>query len=192
MEAKSRLIDHSFSAEGRMRLTFELEEKRDINDLIGVDVRLKADKWRNPRSLQANRMMWACLGELAAALRTSKDEMHDIMLRRYGTFTYMLIKPQEGVLNAFRVIWEGVVEDRGTLYQDGLLMREILLVYPSRYYDTKAFSRLLEGIIDEMHQCGLETPEEARVREALEEYEKVKPWQSQSSKKKSTAGSADP
>lgn len=184
MQSRCRLIDHNFSPQGRMRLTFELEEKRDINDLMDTDVRLTAEKWREKRSLQANRMMWACLGELAAAMRSTKDEVHDIMLARYGAFTMQQIRPQEAVLTVLRVVWEGIVEDKGIVYVNGEKWRQVLMIYPSRYYDTKAFSRLLEGIIDEMHQCGLETPEEARVREAMEQYEKEKPWLSQFCKKK--------
>lgn len=188
MRSKCRIIDHSFSPDGKMRITLELSERRDIADLVEKDLDVDLKVYRNKRSLQANRMMWACLGDLAAALRTTKDELHDIMLRRYGTFTYQIIKPH--AYERLVQIWEGIVEDRGRIYVDGIEGREVLLIYPSRYYTTAEFSRLLDGIIDDMRQAGLETPEEARIREALEEYERIKPWQSQSSNAKNTAGSA--
>ena len=190
MKSKCRIIDHSFSPEGKMRIALELSEKRDIAELMEKDLDMDLKIYRNKRSLQANRMMWACLGELAEKLRTTKDEIHDIMLQRYGTFTTQQIRPQEAVLNVLRVVWEGLVEDKGIVYVNGEEWRQVLLIYPSRYYDTRAFHRLLEGILDEMHQCGLETPEEARIRDALEEYERVKPWRSQSSKEKNTADCA--
>ena len=187
MRAICKLIDHSFSPEGKMRLTVELDEKRDIADLIDKVLDLELKIYREKRSLQANRMMWACIGELAAAIHSDKDAVHDLMLRRYGTYTYQIIKPQTAVLERFRAIWEGVVEDKGQIYADGIDGRQILLIYPSRYYDTKEFSRLLDGIISEMKEAGIETPEEQRIREAMEEYERMKPWQNQSSKKASTA-----
>lgn len=172
-----------------MRIALELSERRDIADLMKKDLDMKLDIYRQKRSLQANRMMWACLGDLAAKLRTTKDEIHDIMLQRYGTYSYQVIKPF--ALERIRMGWEGLVQEVGPIQINGVEGLQILMIYPSRYYDTKEFSRLLEGIIDEMHQCGLETPEEARIREAMEEYERVKPWQSQSSKEKNTARSAD-
>lgn len=174
-----------------MRIELELSERRDIADLMEKDLDMELDIYRQKRSLQANRMMWACLGDLAVANRATKDEMHDIMLQRYGTFTMQQIRPQEAVLNVLRVVWEGLVEDKGIVYVNGEEWRQVLMIYPSRYYDTRAFHRLLEGIIDEMHQCGLETPEEARIREAMDEYEKERPWEKASSKKKNTARSAD-
>ena len=172
-----------------MRITLELSERRDIADLVDQDLDMDLKIYRNKRSLQANRMMWACLGELAAKLRTTKDEIHDVMLQRYGTFTYQIIKP--GAYERLTQIWEGIVEDKGRIFVEGIEGRQVLLIYPSRYYTTSEFTRLLEGIIDEMHQCGLETPEEARIREALEEYERIKPWLSQSYSGKSTAGYAE-
>lgn len=191
MKIKCRLLDHAFSAEGKMRITIELSERRDINDLIDKDLDMDLKVYRNPRSLQANRMLWACIGELAVAMRSTKDKIHDLMLMRYGTYTYQIIKPQEEILERLRIVWEGLVEDKGTIYVDGISGRQVLMVYPSRYYNTQEFSRLLEGVIDEMHECGLETPEDARIREAMEEYERKRPWESQSSKKKNIASSAE-
>lgn len=107
------------------------------------------------------------------------------MLSRYGAFTYQIIKP--AALERLQLVWEGIVEDKGEIYVDGVQGRQVLMIYPSRYYDTKEFSRLLDGIISEMKECGLETPEEEDFRLAMEEYERLKPWESQSSKKKDTA-----
>ena len=184
MESICRIIDHSFSPAGKMRITLELSEKRDIANLMEKDLDMSLKIFRNKRTLEANRLMWKCIGELAKVMRTTKDEIHDIMLQRYGTYTYQLIKPQEHILERLRWGWEGLVEDKGIIYVNGQESRQVLMIYPSRYYDTSEFWRLTEGIIDEMRQCGLETPKEARIREAMEEYERIKPWQNQSSKKK--------
>lgn len=168
-----------------MRITLELAEKREISDLVDKDLDMSLKVFRNKRSLQANRMMWACIGELAAAMRSTKDEIHDIMLQRYGSYSYQVIKPY--ALDRIRMGWEGLIQELGPIHINGTEGLQILMIYPSRYYDTKEFSRLLDGILDEMRQSGLETPEEARIREAMEEYERVRPWESQSSKKKNTA-----
>lgn len=160
-----------------MRLTIELSEKRDISDLVEKDLNMELEVFRNKRSLQANRMMWACLGELAAKLRTTKEEIHDIALQRYGTYSYQVINPQ--ALGRLRMAWEGIIEEKGPIFINGAERLQILMIYPSRYYNTAEFSRLLDGILDDMREAGLETPEDARIRAAMEEYEELKPWRSQ-------------
>ena len=48
---------------------------------------------RKDRSLNANAALWVLLGEMAAKLRTSKDELYLEMLSRYGVFTHVVVKP---------------------------------------------------------------------------------------------------
>lgn len=191
MRSRCNLIDHSFSPDGKMRITLELEERRDIADLAEKVLDLDLKVYREKRSLQANRLFWHCIGELAKYMRADKDEIHDLMLRRYGTFTYQIIKPKKEVFDRLAQCWEGIIEDRGEIYNNGIHGRQILMIYPSRFYNTEEFSRLLDGVLDDMKQAGIETPEEARIKAALEEYEEAKPWKSQSCRKTNTAKSAE-
>ena len=72
-----------------------LSEEAEINKIdpekqYVVEVKQK----RKDRSLIANAALWVLLGEMAAKLRTSKDELYMEMLSRYGVFTQTGIQLQ--------------------------------------------------------------------------------------------------
>ena len=50
---------------------------------------------------------------------------------------------------------------------------QMLCYFGSSTYDTKEFSRLLDGVISEMQEMGLETPTSEDMRRALEQWEKM-------------------
>ena len=69
-----------------------LSEEEEINKIdpekqYVVEVKQK----RKDRSLNANAALWVLLGEMAAKLRTSKDELYLEMLSRYGVFTHVVV-----------------------------------------------------------------------------------------------------
>lgn len=52
MEVRAVVTDVLYSAQGRQRVTFEFEDRRDLRP--GQIMRLKASEWRERRSLDAN------------------------------------------------------------------------------------------------------------------------------------------
>jgi hypothetical protein len=50
---------------------------------------------------------------------------------------------------------------------------QMLCYFGSSTYDTKEFGRLLDGVISEMQEMGLETPASEDMRRALEQWEKM-------------------
>lgn len=179
MEIRAQLNDESYTPEGKQRLCFTLEHKVDTADLNGKDIRLIVKEWKDKRSLQANRLMWSCIGKIAKAINSDKDSVHDIELKRYGVFTYQLFIPE--AVDTFIRAWEGVCEKKGLVSVNGKDAEQVLVVYPSRVYDTREFHHLLEGIISDMKDMGLQTPEEERIEMAMKEYEEAKPWQAKAS-----------
>ena len=51
-------------------------------------------EYKEKRSLNANALLWRCLGEMASALHTDKWDVYLQMLKRYGTYTYICVKPK--------------------------------------------------------------------------------------------------
>ena len=49
---------------------------------------------------------------------------------------------------------------------------QLLCYYGSSTYDTKQFSALLDGVISEMQEIGLEMPTSEEMRHCLEEWER--------------------
>ena len=98
-----------------------------------------------------------------------KWDVYLMMLKRYGKFTYICVKPN--VVDAMKKQWReseviGHVDING---QDSVQM---LCYFGSHTYDTKEFAVLLDGIISEMQEMGLQTPRERELERALERWER--------------------
>lgn len=115
------------------------------------------------RGLAANAMLWACLGEIAAAARTDNWSAYLYMLERYGKYSTVLIKAE--ALPDLRCVWREtrVVGER----EDGMV--EVLCFYGSSTYTTEEFSRLLDGVVSDMKELGLTPPPSREMQAALEE-----------------------
>lgn len=118
------------------------------------------------RGLAANAMLWACLGEIAAAARTDNWSAYLYMLERYGKYSTILIKAE--ALPDLRRVWREtrVVGER----EDGMV--EVLCFYGSSTYTTAEFSRLLDGVVSDMKELGLTPPPSREMQAALEELER--------------------
>lgn len=135
------------------------------------DILFEIKEHKEKRSNNANSLMWHCLDQIAKAMIPPQDkwDVYLLMLKRYGKFTYICVKPN--VVDAMKKQWReseviGHVDING---QDSVQM---LCYFGSHTYDTKEFSVLLDGIISEMAEMGLKTPREEELERALERWEK--------------------
>lgn len=123
---------------------------------------------REKRSKDANALLWACLGELAGALRSDKWAVYLQMLKRYGTFTYICVKPK--AVEAVKKQWREC-EEIGTINIDGEEAVQMLCYFGSSTMNSKEFSILLDGVISEMKEMGLDTPADRELERAIKQME---------------------
>lgn len=142
---------------------YELEKIQDLDKLS-----IEAKKYRKKRSLDANGLMWACLGEMANKLRADKWDAYLMMLKRYGQYTYICVKPS--VVEAVKKMWRES-EVIGTTVVNGKKAVQMLCYFGSSTYDTQEFSVLLDGIVYEMQELGLQPPLSEDMKRALELWE---------------------
>ena len=130
---------------------------------------IKAVKYRKKRSLDANALLWSCLGQIAASLQADKWDIYLQMLKRYGKYTYICVKPN--MVDSVRSQWREC-EVVGNVNINGTEAVQMLCYFGSSTYNTKEFSVLLDGVISEMHEMGLEVPPSTEMKRALEEWER--------------------
>lgn len=170
MECKAELI--SISKDwyvGGFQIAFHADHVNASEDLDGA-LRLKVTKWREKRSLSANAYYWVILSAMAQALDTSKEELHEEMLRRYGTEYqdekgFIEIKIPIGTnINKIPGHWRF---SRKEWPQD-----VYILLKGSSDYDTKEMSHLLDMTIEEAKELGIDTmtPEELSRLEGYERF----------------------
>lgn len=143
------------------------EEVQTLAQCEKLSIEIK--KYRKKRSLDANGMLWACLGEIANVLRADKWEIYLQMLKRYGKYTYICVKP--AVVEAVKAQWREC-EVLGEMEVNGQKAVQMLCYFGSSTYDTKEFSVLLDGVISEMRELGLQPPPTEEMKRALETWQK--------------------
>ena len=124
---------------------------------------------KQKRSLNANALLWHCLGEIANALNTDKWEVYLQMLKRYGKYTYICVKPN--VVDSVKKQWREC-EVLGDIEINGQKAVQMLCYFGSSTYDSKEFSILLNGVISEMEEMGLVTPESEELERIMEQWAK--------------------
>ena len=144
--------------------------------LDGKDLDVELKEHREHRSKDANALLWACISDIQKALddrqTTIKESTWDIylrMLKRYGKYTFILVKPE--AVDAVKKQWR-----EAEVYQEyevnGTEAVQMVCYYGSSTYDSKEMSRLLEGVLSEMDEMGLQRPATGAIKRALAELEK--------------------
>lgn len=104
------------------------------------------------RSIDANAYYWKLLSEIAGILRTSKEELHLKMLKEYGEIYSVLLpanKGLEGLVKYYEV--ESIIKrgDKKFVSYKAYL--------PSSEMNTKQMSILIDGVVSEAKELGIET-----------------------------------
>lgn len=124
--------------------------------------------WHPKRSLTANGYYWALLGELTGVLGAAREEIHGELLRRYsvpylgkdGNPVTLVSRRDPDELPGHWVLRKVQGDRKGYMRIKG-----------SSDMDSKEFSRLLDGLISECKEVGVETLPPHEV-ERLRGYEK--------------------
>lgn len=155
-------INITFSVNEKSTIMPEYEKLKDCEKL-----RIEAKKYRNRRSLDANAYLWTLLQKLAEALHSDKWSIYLQMLKRYGQFTYIVVKPNavDGVKKQWREC-----EEVGEVDVNGTKAVQMLCYYGSSTYDTKAMSVLIDGVVSECEELGIETMSPAELQRIKERW----------------------
>lgn len=161
---------------GRLNITFETASDAPIlNELNALkeiaDLVVNVAKWRRKRSTDANALLWKCLDDIAKAMKPPCDkwDVYLLMLKRYGKFTYIVVK--ENAVEAMKRQWREC-EVVGDYDVNGQKAVQMLCYFGSSSYNTEEFSRLLDGVISEMVEMELDTPPTQEMKRLLEAWEK--------------------
>ena len=132
-----------------------------------IDIELKEHKER--RSKDANAYMWTLLNELSTALNIDKINLYREYIKNVGG-NYQVVCVQNSAVNELLKGWEhngiGWLTDTTESKIDGCT--NVLLYFGSSTFDTKTMSRMIDLIVDDCKENGIETmtPQElARLKE---------------------------
>ena len=156
---KGRLLDLSFTLNGKQRLVIELDDdfRQDFAALKDHDVRVEIKKWRKKRSLDANAYAWVLIDKIAQTTGVPKTEVYRQAIREIGGVSDIVAVPDNAV-DKFREGWS----KQGIGWQTEILdskpgYKRIVVYYGSSTYDTKQMSALIDSLVQEAQALGIET-----------------------------------
>lgn len=150
-------------------LELDANPTEELQTLMNENLDIKIGKHRERRSLNANRLLWECIRQIAVEMRTDKWSVYLKLLRDYGEYTYICVPP--GAVPMVRRQWREC-EEIGEIDIHGRKAVQMICYYGSSTYDSKQFSVLLDGTKTEMEQIGLTPPPSEHMRRVIEAWEK--------------------
>lgn len=164
IEVTGRIIDMSLDfATGKPKLTLEINEKHTV--MAGYDylkgcekLSIKLSKYREKRSLDANAYCFVLIDKLAAKLNLTKTEVYRNAIKEIGGVSDIVCVKNEAV-EKFRREWA----KKGLGWQTDIFPSKIdgctnvIVYYGSSSYDTKQMYLLIQNIITECKELGIET-----------------------------------
>ena len=160
-------VNKSFDMQNRPLVTLRVADRTYLNSefLDGRELDLSLKEFKPKRSLNANAYMWALIGKIAEVLRISQNEVYHRMLCDYGTLEkedgcvqYVSIRA-DAKLTGWLYVHTKPIK---TVDLEGKKFTHYAPIKGSSEYNTKEMSFLLDGVIYEAKELGIEvmTPEE--------------------------------
>lgn len=154
----------------KARVELEINEKSDFfceyEKLKEKKLFILLKKHFNKRSLDANAYAWKLITEIANVLRLSKEEVYLMMLQRYGQSEIISVLshiPLQGFVKYF--------EEAGESELNGKTFKHYKIYKGSSEYDTREMSILIDGIVSEAKELGIQTDTPEQIKEMMRRYE---------------------
>ena len=134
--------------------TLAIQLERQGQDFKEKEVTVEIKEYKKPRTNQQNALMWEMIDKLAKEHRTTSEEIYDKALKDYGVIS----KEPAGILK------NGEHHDRMLKQFEHYVIREgqnpnldyVYMVFGSSTYDTKEMTVLIDGIISDCKEAGID------------------------------------
>lgn len=140
--------------------------------LVNKELRISFEEYKKSRSVNANAFYWKLVDALAAGLSAEgfaykNSDVHMCLLRDYGRFTIETIpKNEEELIPMYFKYYEIL----GSVLIDNEEFIQVRVFQESHTLNTRDFSRLIKGAIQELGSIGLQPPPEKDASKSLEKW----------------------
>ena len=136
-----------------------LEELKE--DKLSVEIK----KYRKKRSLNSNNYAWELITQIGNVIRSSKEEVYLQMLKRYGQ-SQMISVLEEIDVSKFLKYYE----EAGESVLNGKKFKHYKVYTGSSEMDTAQMAILIDGIVSEAKELGIETMTPAELQSLKENW----------------------
>ena len=170
---KGKLKDLAFGREGEqiITLTTKTDCREWFDELKADPVDFEIKKHRKKRSLDANAYAWVLMDKIASKLSLSKIEVYRESIRDIGGVSQIVCVQDEAV-DKLRQGWErhGLGWQTDTMPSKIEGCTNVVLYYGSSMYDTKQMSVLVDKIVQDAKELGIETDTPEQIERYKSEW----------------------
>lgn len=163
---KGRLIDLAVGLDGRQRVTISIvgDFREQFDALKDSDINVEIKKYHRRRSLDANAYAWVLIDKLAEAMKLTKEEVYREAVLNIGGVS-QVVCVQDNAVEKLREGWhrQGIGWQTDTMPSKIPGCTNVLLYYGSSMYDTKQMSSLIDLLVMECKELGIETATPAEL-----------------------------
>lgn len=150
--------------------TKQLDIVEELKNEDKLNIELK--KYRKKRSNDANAYAWVLLRELQDVLNVPKEEIYRDLIRNIGSYEIVPVKNE--AVEKFRQAWSknglGWITETMKSKLEGFT--NVVTYYGSSTYNTKEMTRLIDLIVEECKQFGIEIKPQSEIDSLLNEWDK--------------------
>ena len=170
---KGRLTDLSIGMNGKQRVTVEIDGdfRENYDALKDAYVRIDIKKHRKGRSLDANAYAWVLIDKIAGELSLTKLEVYRNAIRNVGGVSETICVKENAAAKLM-----GAWCSRGIGWQAETMPSKIngcvnvTLYYGSSVYDSKQMSLLIDCLVADAKDLGIETATEEQIERYKDEW----------------------
>lgn len=156
---------------GQFHITFTMNEPSAINQVESIreceKLSIEAKKYREKRSLDANAYLWILCTKIAEVVQSSKDEIYEEMLQKYG----YIYQDEDGYITVTvkAEVDMSKIQGHWKHYKSNGKFSSYLMIKGSSEYDTGEMAKFIDAVVLEAKELGIETatPEEIERMKSL-------------------------
>ena len=175
MKLTGKLLEVSFGVGGKPRLTIEINERNALltgfDELHGQEVAVDVKRYFPRRSLDANAFYWLLCGKLAEKINVGMKEIYRNHIRNIGG-NYEVYCGKTEAVEKLTKAWEknglGWIAETTPSKLDGCT--NAILYYGSSTYDSRQMSRLIDQMVQDCKEQGIQTETPAEIARMCEEW----------------------
>lgn len=169
---KASILNFTYlnAREGILTVKLESDFREQFDQLNGKPVDVEVKEYREKRSLSSNAYLWTLLDKIAGAIGSDKESIYLDFVRQYGLFKDFTLTEDEA--KTFSVAWSKLGTGWPTEQVDYAPDGDHVVIrayYGSSTYNTKQMGRLLDAVIEECKELGIETRPREEIESMLKE-----------------------
>ena len=159
----------------KITILLNSNEINQVEELKGLKLNVELKRWIKKRTLDCNAYMWVLIQKIAEKISTedaviSKEQIYRDAIKEVGAYSIVPIKSE--AVEEWTRIWKsngiGWICETQPSKLDGFT--NVMCYHGSSVYNQKEMNRLVNVIVEECRNLGIETKPDEELKSLLEEW----------------------